>query len=250
MQRRRRRVLDTSVAYVRGEENLAGWRPRSDSLILDHQWELEKLSLLQEVRAGPSRRPPDPCPRPDRARTPACRGAQGLTMAPGFRRTFVLGPASDWGAYSGDEKDTGRRTGWRRGPLVALVRTARVQRQALTTGQGSGWKEGIGVHIRPRSGPFPRLHPWSLPVRSRWGAGRSAGSRSPTTAGGAAGSPRPAEGQGLSAAAPSPPGWRSEAVLALLAGGEDKTLSAAAGEAGDGPAARPRGAIPRLQRGL
>ncbi|XP_052659109.1 kinesin-like protein KIF1A isoform X21 [Harpia harpyja] len=49
MQRRRRRVLDTSVAYVRGEENLAGWRPRSDSLILDHQWELEKLSLLQEV---------------------------------------------------------------------------------------------------------------------------------------------------------------------------------------------------------
>uniref|UniRef100_A0A8B9KEL1 plus-end-directed kinesin ATPase n=1 Tax=Astyanax mexicanus TaxID=7994 RepID=A0A8B9KEL1_ASTMX len=50
MQRRRRRVLDTSVAYVRGEENLAGWRPRSDSLILDHQWELEKLSLLQEVQ--------------------------------------------------------------------------------------------------------------------------------------------------------------------------------------------------------
>lgn len=42
-------MLDTSVAYVRGEENLAGWRPRSDSLILDHQWELEKLSLLQEV---------------------------------------------------------------------------------------------------------------------------------------------------------------------------------------------------------
>uniref|UniRef100_A0A8C9QRB3 plus-end-directed kinesin ATPase n=1 Tax=Spermophilus dauricus TaxID=99837 RepID=A0A8C9QRB3_SPEDA len=52
MQRRRRRVLDTSVAYVRGEENLAGWRPRSDSLILDHQWELEKLSLLQEVSPG------------------------------------------------------------------------------------------------------------------------------------------------------------------------------------------------------
>ncbi|XP_059427158.1 kinesin-like protein KIF1A isoform X14 [Carassius carassius] len=49
MQRRRRRVLDTTVAYVRGEENLAGWRPRSDSLILDHQWELEKMSLLQEV---------------------------------------------------------------------------------------------------------------------------------------------------------------------------------------------------------
>ncbi|KAK3556518.1 hypothetical protein QTP70_008288 [Hemibagrus guttatus] len=53
MQRRRRRVLDTSVAYVRGEENLAGWRPRSDSLILDHQWELEKLSLLQELSCPP-----------------------------------------------------------------------------------------------------------------------------------------------------------------------------------------------------
>ncbi|XP_063001568.1 kinesin-like protein KIF1B isoform X2 [Elgaria multicarinata webbii] len=49
MQRRRRKVLDTSVAYVRGEENLAGWRPRGDSLILEHQWELEKLELLLEV---------------------------------------------------------------------------------------------------------------------------------------------------------------------------------------------------------
>nr|XP_056721596.1 kinesin-like protein KIF1B isoform X4 [Euleptes europaea] len=49
MQRRRRKVLDTSVAYVRGEENLAGWRPRGDSLIVEHQWELEKLELLHEV---------------------------------------------------------------------------------------------------------------------------------------------------------------------------------------------------------
>ncbi|XP_025909417.1 kinesin-like protein KIF1B isoform X12 [Nothoprocta perdicaria] len=49
MQRRRRKVLDTSVAYVRGEENLAGWRPRGDSLILEHQWELEKLELLHDV---------------------------------------------------------------------------------------------------------------------------------------------------------------------------------------------------------
>ncbi|XP_060708382.1 kinesin-like protein KIF1B isoform X1 [Hemiscyllium ocellatum] len=49
MQRRRRKILDTSVAYVRGEENLAGWRPRGDSLILEHQWELEKLDLLHEV---------------------------------------------------------------------------------------------------------------------------------------------------------------------------------------------------------
>uniref|UniRef100_A0A8C9UWK6 plus-end-directed kinesin ATPase n=1 Tax=Spermophilus dauricus TaxID=99837 RepID=A0A8C9UWK6_SPEDA len=62
MQRRRRRVLDTSVAYVRGEENLAGWRPRSDSLILDHQWELEKLSLLQEVRRASPRVAPRPIP--------------------------------------------------------------------------------------------------------------------------------------------------------------------------------------------
>ncbi|XP_072333982.1 kinesin-like protein KIF1B isoform X7 [Scyliorhinus torazame] len=50
MQRRRRKILDTSVAYVRGEENLAGWRPRGDSLILEHQWELEKLDLLHEVQ--------------------------------------------------------------------------------------------------------------------------------------------------------------------------------------------------------
>ncbi|XP_010626395.1 kinesin-like protein KIF1B isoform X8 [Fukomys damarensis] len=49
MQRRRRKVLDTSVAYVRGEENLAGWRPRGDSLILEHQWELDKLEQLHEV---------------------------------------------------------------------------------------------------------------------------------------------------------------------------------------------------------
>ncbi|XP_065339013.1 kinesin-like protein unc-104 isoform X5 [Cloeon dipterum] len=49
VQRRQRRVLDTSSTYVRGEENLHGWRPRGDSLIFDHQWELEKLTRLQEV---------------------------------------------------------------------------------------------------------------------------------------------------------------------------------------------------------
>uniref|UniRef100_UPI00358F0366 kinesin-like protein KIF1A isoform X2 n=1 Tax=Myxine glutinosa TaxID=7769 RepID=UPI00358F0366 len=48
-QRRMRRVLDTSGRYVRGEENLGRWRPRSDSLILEHQWELEKLERLCEV---------------------------------------------------------------------------------------------------------------------------------------------------------------------------------------------------------
>ena len=48
-QRRLRRVIDTSGTYVRGEENLQGWRPRADSLLLDHQWELEKLGRLEEV---------------------------------------------------------------------------------------------------------------------------------------------------------------------------------------------------------
>ncbi|XP_041378535.1 kinesin-like protein unc-104 isoform X3 [Gigantopelta aegis] len=49
VQRRQRRVLDTSSTYVRGEENLNGWRPRGDSLLVDHQWELEKLTRLQLV---------------------------------------------------------------------------------------------------------------------------------------------------------------------------------------------------------
>ena len=49
MQRRGRKILDTSVAYVGGEENLAGWRPRGDSLILEHQWELEKIEQMHEV---------------------------------------------------------------------------------------------------------------------------------------------------------------------------------------------------------
>ncbi|CAD5217128.1 unnamed protein product [Bursaphelenchus xylophilus] len=47
--RRQRRVLDTSSTYVRGEENLGLWRPRGDSLIFEHQWELEKLTKLQQV---------------------------------------------------------------------------------------------------------------------------------------------------------------------------------------------------------
>lgn len=42
-------MLDTSCTYVRGEENLDGWKPRGDSLIFDHQWELEKLTRLEEV---------------------------------------------------------------------------------------------------------------------------------------------------------------------------------------------------------
>lgn len=47
--RRKRRILDTSSTYVRGEENLGTWRPRGDSIILEHQLELEKLSKLQQV---------------------------------------------------------------------------------------------------------------------------------------------------------------------------------------------------------
>jgi len=48
-QRCQRKVLDTSSTYVRGEENLRGWRPRGDSLIVEHQWELEKLTRLELV---------------------------------------------------------------------------------------------------------------------------------------------------------------------------------------------------------
>lgn len=47
--RRQRRVLDTSTMYVRGQENLGGWQPRGDSLIFDHQWELEKVTRLEMV---------------------------------------------------------------------------------------------------------------------------------------------------------------------------------------------------------
>lgn len=47
--RRTGRVIDTSSSYVRGEEMLQGWRPRSDSIIFEHQWELEKLTRLKQV---------------------------------------------------------------------------------------------------------------------------------------------------------------------------------------------------------
>ena len=49
LHRRTGRVLDTSKSYVRGEEMLDGWRPRSDSIIFEHQWELEKLTRLKQV---------------------------------------------------------------------------------------------------------------------------------------------------------------------------------------------------------
>jgi kinesin family protein 1 len=47
--RRQRKIIDTTTTYVRGEENLKNWRPRGDSLIFDHQWELEKLTRLEQV---------------------------------------------------------------------------------------------------------------------------------------------------------------------------------------------------------
>lgn len=46
---RQRKVVDTSKIYVRGEEMLEGWRPRSDSLILEHQHDLEKLYRIECV---------------------------------------------------------------------------------------------------------------------------------------------------------------------------------------------------------
>ncbi|UYV79549.1 unc-104 [Cordylochernes scorpioides] len=49
VERRQRRVLDTSTTYVRGEENLRGWRPHGDALIFTHQWELEKMMRLEQV---------------------------------------------------------------------------------------------------------------------------------------------------------------------------------------------------------
>jgi hypothetical protein len=42
-------VVDTSTTYVRGEENLRGWRPRRESLIFDHQDTLTKLNMIEET---------------------------------------------------------------------------------------------------------------------------------------------------------------------------------------------------------
>ncbi|XP_065191038.1 kinesin-like protein unc-104 isoform X1 [Sycon ciliatum] len=44
-----RQITDTSSTYVRGEENLKGWRPRGSSLIIDHQDQLDRLERLHEV---------------------------------------------------------------------------------------------------------------------------------------------------------------------------------------------------------
>ena len=45
----RQRTVDTSDQYVRGEENLRGWRPRGDSIIIEHQWQLERLTRIELV---------------------------------------------------------------------------------------------------------------------------------------------------------------------------------------------------------
>jgi kinesin family protein 1 len=44
-----KKIIDTSKIYVRGEEMLEGWRPRSDSLIIEHQQDLEKLYKIECV---------------------------------------------------------------------------------------------------------------------------------------------------------------------------------------------------------
>ena len=41
--------MDTTSVYVRGEENLRGWRPRRESLIFEHREQLEKLKMIEEV---------------------------------------------------------------------------------------------------------------------------------------------------------------------------------------------------------
>jgi len=42
-------VVDTSTVYVRGEENLRGWRPRRGSLITDHREQVNKLHMIEET---------------------------------------------------------------------------------------------------------------------------------------------------------------------------------------------------------
>ena len=42
-------IHDTTSVYVRGEENLRGWRPRRESLILQHQDLLDQLDSIEET---------------------------------------------------------------------------------------------------------------------------------------------------------------------------------------------------------
>jgi len=44
-----RRIVDTSSSYVRGEENLQGWRPHGDQLVVAHQSKLEHMHKVEQV---------------------------------------------------------------------------------------------------------------------------------------------------------------------------------------------------------
>jgi len=47
--RPRRKIVDTSSIYVRGEENLQGWKPKGPSIIDEHQKKLDRLERIHEV---------------------------------------------------------------------------------------------------------------------------------------------------------------------------------------------------------
>ncbi|XP_048586987.1 kinesin-like protein unc-104 isoform X2 [Nematostella vectensis] len=47
--RPRKKAVDTSNMYVRGEENLKGWRPKGPSLIDEHQKQLDRFDRILEV---------------------------------------------------------------------------------------------------------------------------------------------------------------------------------------------------------
>ena len=215
MQRRRRRVLDTSVAYVRGEENLAGWRPRSDSLILDHQWELEKLSLLQEVRARPPA-PPGPLLPPQPHELARLSWGSEPHDGPRLRakRSHLVQPQTGW-RVAEMRKTLGRELGGAR-PFGG-------------SGQDSPCPaEGTGRRLRQGgkrvSGPRPSMF-WALPEAVPPELVRPL-------------APGHRQVCGLHGARPTL--WaQSEAVLTPRTGGEDQALPAAAREAGGGPAARP-----------
>ncbi|KAK3749140.1 hypothetical protein QZH41_009819 [Actinostola sp. cb2023] len=49
VRRPRKVVVDTSTIYVRGEENLQGWKPKGLSIIDEHQKQLDKLERIHEV---------------------------------------------------------------------------------------------------------------------------------------------------------------------------------------------------------
>lgn len=54
--RRRRKIVDTSTCYVRGEDEFLkanNWRPKGDSLLIEHQWILERnvrICLTEKIK--------------------------------------------------------------------------------------------------------------------------------------------------------------------------------------------------------